>query len=70
MDRNTKGEQWTAKPQAHRKQNIRALCLEAQELTPLALSWNRIQSLSDSTVQEVIGLRFYIQIYLPGNASL
>ena len=31
MVRNTKGEQWTAKPQAHRKQNIRALCLGAQE---------------------------------------
>ena len=28
--RNTKGEQWTAKPQAHRKQNIRVLYLGAQ----------------------------------------
>ena len=30
MVRNTKGEQWTAKPQARRKQNIRALYLEPQ----------------------------------------
>ena len=31
--RNTMGEQWTAKPQAHRKQNIRALYLGAQKST-------------------------------------
>ena len=36
--RNTKGEQWTAKPQAHRKQNIRALYLEAQVTTCLQSS--------------------------------
>ena len=30
--RNTKEEQWAFKPQAHRKQNIRALYLEAQDL--------------------------------------
>ena len=31
--KNTKGEQWVAKPQAHRKQNIGALYLGAQPIT-------------------------------------
>ena len=40
--KNTKGEQWTAKPQAHRKQNIRALYLEALFHTSISYSYSDI----------------------------